>query len=236
MFVRAREFLAQRLADFSETGVARQLFAELVAIITTLDGYAAAQAAGIGQARQGTQTRGQARRALREDTEAISRIARTMDLQNQFPLPTEDNDKLLLNAARGFAANALPLKAQFIAHEMPADFLEDLNAEADALEAAIAEHGNAVGDHVAAGAAIDDAIDRGMDTVHKLDPIVKKYANNPAALAEWTSASHTERAPRHAAAPSSTPPAGSSTPPAGSSTTSSAGQWVVGVMRSVPSA
>ena len=49
MFVRVREFFAQRLADFSETAVARQLFAELVAIITTLDGYAAAQAAGIGQ-------------------------------------------------------------------------------------------------------------------------------------------------------------------------------------------
>lgn len=213
MFVRVREFFAQRLADFSETGVARQLGTELTGIIATLDGHGAAQAAGIGQARQGTQTRGQARRALREDLEAISRIARTMDLQNQFPLPTEDNDKLLLNAARGFATNALPLKPQFIAHEMPADFLEDLNADINALEAAIAGQGNAVGDHVAAGAAIDDAIDRGMEIVRKLKGIVlNKYANNAAALAEWTSASHTERAPRNAAA-GSTPPAGSSPPP-----------------------
>ncbi len=215
MFVRVREFLAQRLADFSETGVARQLLTALIGIITELDGHAASPAAGIGQARQHTQTRGQARRALREAIEAISRIARTMGLESQFPLPVADNDQLLLNAARAFATNALPFKAQFIAHEMPADFIEDLNADADALEAAIAEHGNAVGDHVAAGAAIDDAIDRGMDTVRKLDPIVKlKYANNPGALAEWTSASHTERAPRRAAA-GGTPPAGSSPPAPG---------------------
>lgn len=211
MFVRVRESFGQRLADFSETGVARQLFTLLIGIITELDGHAANQASGIGQARQHTQTRGQARRALREDIEAISRIARTMGLESQFPLPTADNDQLLLNAARAFATNALPLKAQFIAHEMPADFLEDLSAGAAALEAAIAEHGNAVGDHVAAGSAIDDAIDRGMDIVRKLDPIVKlKYANDPAALAEWTSASHTERAPRRAAPVGTRPPAGSS--------------------------
>ena len=67
-----------------------------------------------------------------------------------------------------------------------------------------------VGNHVAANAAIDDAVYRGMITVRKLDAIVRnKYANNPAVLAEWASASHTERAPR---TPATTPPPPPPTP------------------------
>jgi hypothetical protein len=43
--------------------------------------------------------------------------------------------------------------------------------------------------------------------VRKLDAIVRnKYANNPAVLAEWTSASHTERDPRHKSTPKAPAP------------------------------
>ena len=212
-FVRVRDNFAQRAADFSETGVARQTATELSAIITQLEGHAAAQAAGIGQARQHTQTRGQARRALRDDLESIRRIALAMGLGNQFELPG-DTDEALLNGSRAFATNALPLKQQVIAHEMPEDFLEELNADINAMAAAIADQTNAVGDHIAAGAAIDDLIDRGMELVRKLDAIMKtKYADNAAVLAEWTAAKHVERAPRHSA-PVSPPSPGPPAPPA----------------------
>jgi len=44
-----------------------------------------------------------------------------------------------------------------------------------------------------------------MDILHKLDPIMRnKYSNDAATLAEGTSASHIERAPKHKSAP---PPA-----------------------------
>jgi hypothetical protein len=80
---------------------------------------------------------------------------------------------------------------------MPADFLEDVAADIAAMEAAMGEQSGGLGNRIAAGAAIDDAIDRGVEVVRKLDAIVKnKYANNPAVLAEWISAGHTERAPR----------------------------------------
>lgn len=69
---------------------------------------------------------------MRLDLEAINRAARIMGVENEFPLPPENNDKELLNAARAFARNALPLKAQFIAHEMPEDFLEDPAIESHA--------------------------------------------------------------------------------------------------------
>jgi len=212
MFVRVREFISQRLNDFSETGVARQLFAQLQVVITALDAHAAAQATGAGQARHRTHTRGSARLALRELMDAIRGVAKSMGVEKQFPSP-DRNDGNLLHVARSYATNAVPLKAEFIAHEMPADFLDELQTGITAFETEIAEQGNAVGDHVQAREAIDALIEEGMEIVRKLDGIVRaKYAISRAILAEWTSASHTERAPRRSnVAP---PPSPGPTPPA----------------------
>jgi len=156
------------------------------------------QVTGIGEARQRTQTRGSTRNALRELLEAINAVARTMGVADRFSLSDRDNDGRLLQAARSFAANAAAMKADFIAHEMPGDFIDDLQASIGAFESDIAEHGNAIGDHVQAGVALDDAIDEGVEIVNKLDGIMRaKYASNRAVLAEWMSASHIEPAPHH---------------------------------------
>ena len=198
MTVRVREFNAQRLADFSETGAARQFFNDLIAGIAEAESLAEAQNIGIGQARHGTRTRSESRAALRDDIDAIYRIARILGVEDQFHRPEQNTDEALVNAGKTFAANATPLKAQFIALEMPADFLEELHTHIDELKAAIVAQGNAVGDHVSASSALDDALGRCVEIVRgKLDGIMKnKYANNPGALAEWTSASHIERAPK----------------------------------------
>jgi hypothetical protein len=215
-YVRVRGFGEGHANDFTPTSLGKQLFAALGVIITEIDGYAASEVSGIGDAREGTETRRQAREELRADLEAIARTARAMasdvpGLEDKFRLPRNTNDQHLLAAARAFATDAVPLKAQVIAHELPTDFLEDLNADIAALEAAIANQASGRGSHVSARAAIDDAIERADEVVRKLDAIVKnKYANNPSVLAEWLSASHTERAPRRrktAPPPPPTPPA-----------------------------
>jgi hypothetical protein len=218
MFVRTQQFLAGRTADFAIDSLGQQLATQLAAVITELDGHAAAETSGSGAARQGTVTRTQARAALREDLEAINRTARTMEdepgLNEKFRVPRSNNDQQLLSAARAFATDALPLKAQFIAHELPADFLEDLEADITALEAAINDQSGGIGDRVAASAAIDDAMERGTVITRKLDAIIKnKYGNNRATLAEWTSASHTERAPRRRAGGPTQPTGGPGTSP-----------------------
>ncbi len=213
MFTRVRDFGEAHTADFAANSIGKQLFTDITAIVTELDGHASSQVSGFGSARQGTATRAQARSALRDDLEAINRTARTIPgTEDKFRLPRGPNDQNLIAAARAFAADAAPLSALFIAHELPADFLDDLNDDILALEQAISAQSSGVGDHVAAGAAIDETIDRGVETVRKLDAVVKnKYTNNPATLAEWTSASHTERAPRRRS--SQTPPAQPPAPP-----------------------
>jgi len=195
--VRVREFNAQRIADFSETGVIRQFFNDLIAATADVKRLGEAQVTGIGQARQGTLSRRDARAAVQRAVDAIFRIARAMGLEAQFQRPLNGTDEALLNTAHSYATNALTLKARFIAYDMPADFIDDLNEDIAELEAAIADQGNAVGDHVSASAELEDALDRCDDAVRNEDPIMKnKYADDPGTLAEWISASHIERPPR----------------------------------------
>jgi hypothetical protein len=210
-FVRVRDFGQPRATDFTPASVGQQLFIDIGTVVTDFNRIAADEASGRGEARQGTERRAQAREALRDALEAINLTARALGnevpgIGNKLRLPRGSNDRELINAARAFKAEADPLKAQFIAHEMPADFLEDLDEKIATFETAISDQSSGVGSHVAAGAAMEDVIDRGNDIVRKLDAIVRnKYRDNPADLAEWTSASHTERAPRRAKPATGTP-------------------------------
>jgi hypothetical protein len=212
MFTRVEAFGTAHNQDFAANSLGKQLFAQLSTMVGQLESHASSETSGRGLARQGTTTRSSAREELRSDLEAISRTARAMaddvpGIGDKFRVPRNNNDQQLLAAARAFATDAAPLEAQFIAHELPADFLQDLQDDVAALEAAISGQSSGVGDHVAARAEIDATIDQGGVTVRKLDAIVRnKYANNPGALAEWQSASHTERAPKRSKASSPTPP------------------------------
>ena len=201
-FARAESFGAAHMSDFAPTSLAKQLFTELTGIVATLGGHASFEASGVGLARQGTTTRGAARDQLRFDLEAMARTARAMandivGIEEKFRLPRGNSDQRLIATARAFAADAAPFEAQFIAHELSTDFLQDLLDDIAALETAIIEQASGRGDHVAARAEIDENIEKGSLVMRRLDAIVKnKYTNNPGVLAEWLSASHTERDPR----------------------------------------
>ena len=141
-FVRVHGFAQAHASDFAPGSLGTQTFAIVGAVITEIDGLAAGEVSAHGGARQGTETRAQARVALHEDLVAINRTARAMandvpGINEMFRMPRGNNDRDLINAARAFLADATPLKAQFIAHELPADFLEDLQADIEAMESAI---------------------------------------------------------------------------------------------------
>jgi hypothetical protein len=215
MFLRVRDFGVEHTTDFAADSLGRQLFVKLTGLVSTLEGHAASESSKHGAAKQGTTTRADARQALRENLDPIRRTARALadevtGIGDKFRMPPTGNDTLLLNVARAVLADATPLAARFIAHEMSAHFLDDLRDDIAALEAAISEQSSGVGQRVAAGAAIDATMEEGTNTMRKLDVIVKnKYADNPAVLAHWTSASHTERTPRRnrSASPPPPPPA-----------------------------
>ena len=141
----------------------------------------------------------------------------TPGLEDKFRAPRNVSDQALLTSARAFAADALPLAAEFKRRGLPDDFLEDLNADIEEFEQAINEKIRKRGAQVAATAAIDDALERGINIVRELDAIMRnRLRTEHATLAAWLSASHTERSPRRGTPQTpSTPstPAAPSTPP-----------------------
>jgi hypothetical protein len=212
MVVRALDFNKTRPAAFPAETLGGELFAALDAAVKELAAHAAKQASGQSAAQAGTTSRAAARAALREDLEAIRRTARAIALEdpdflNKFRLPRgKINDQQLLATARAFAADAAPAKNEFVRHEMPADFLDDLNADIADFETAIAAQNQSQAAHVAATAAIDATLERAVNIVRRLDAIVRnKFRNDPQTLAGWLSATHVERTRRRQ--PQSPPPA-----------------------------
>lgn len=202
MFRRVRDFGASRTADFSAGTLGNELFTIITTVTGELETLGASQSSGLSRVTEGTASKSVIRAGLYDDLVAINRTARalayeTPGLDNKFRLPRKGNDQALLNSARAFAADAAPLAAAFVRHELPADFLTALNARIAEFEAVVNQRNGARETHVAATAAIDNAIERGMDTVNRLDAIVRnKYRNDVAVLAAWETASHTERAGR----------------------------------------
>jgi hypothetical protein len=202
MFLRVREFGLSRAAQFPPNTLAGELFTRLTAVINEMDAHTAAQSSGRSATQQGSTSKAAAREELRRDLDAISRTARVMaistpGLEDKFRAPRSVSDQVLLATARAFVADALPLTTEFTRRGLPDDFLADLNADIGEFEEAINQKIQKRESQVAATAAIDSTLERGNDTVRELDAIMRNsLANDPASLAAWLSASHTERSPR----------------------------------------
>ena len=212
MLIRVREFGSRHASAFPADSLGGQTFAEVGAVITALAGYATTQSVGRGGARERTVSKTTARAALYEHLLAINVTARalaldTPGLETKFRMPRSGTDQALLTAGLAFAADAVPLAGEFQKHEMPANFIDELNADIAALEEAISGRARNRDSHVAATASLDATVDRGIKAVQRLNAIVRnKFRDDPAALVAWESASHVERRLRTVAPPQPEPP------------------------------
>lgn len=91
-------------------------------------------------------------------------------------------------------------------YELPADFVEDLRADRDALDACnTGKHSDNLAG-VESTSAIDTLLSQAQAIVTRLDAAIQnKYSRDPDKLAAWKSASRTERSAKKASAPA-TPP------------------------------
>jgi len=197
---RMHEFCSSHSADFAPASLAAQLSTKLstqLAELTTLTG---SHAADDSAARQGADLRADARDDLRARLQRFSRTAHAIaitvpGLENKFRVPRGDNDEELVAAARAFARDAVEFKDHFIAHAMAPTCIDDLNASITRFEDTMDDQSGAVGDRVGSRVAVNAKLEELMLTRRQLVPIMEnKYADDPATLAEWTRASHIERA------------------------------------------
>jgi hypothetical protein len=200
---RASAFGAANAADFPAGSRGGELFASLSAELAKLDTLEVAKATSISTRQQGSAGRRDVRESLRAQIAAVSETAKVIaaehpELKGKFQFSrTDRSDRSLIAVAHSFAAAAPPFKPLFIAYELAADFIESMNADADALEQQMALQTEGVGARVSTNASIDQSLEHVDDYVDKLDVIVRnKYRNDPAKIAAWESARRLERAAR----------------------------------------
>ena len=199
MLKEVKEFGIAHAASFTETSLGKQLFDSIGQIITELGSEGASQVSGRNSAHNIAAIKARIREDLREMLLTINRTARIMsvnsaEFEGKFRLPRNINDQKLLNAARAFVQDATPLKDNFIRHEMPADFLEQLTNLITAFDQAASQKTVAVSTHATARLTIEENVGRGMQTVRQLDAIIRnKFNGDPVVLSAWTRASHVAR-------------------------------------------
>lgn len=202
MFVRVQEYGVQYASAFPAGSYGADQLAQLGEVIEDLKSHALDQSKGRSSVRESSASKAAARDELTRRMEAINRTARVMaftvpGLEDKFRLARGVGDQSLLLLARTFADDALPLKAEFTKRGLGSNFIEELREAADNFDAAINRKTQGRGKHVAATAAIDDIIGRGLHLVRELDALVRNtFASDPSALAAWESASHVERPTR----------------------------------------
>ena len=198
MFGRVQTFGKDHTADFAAGSKAAGHFTTLAQVITDLDTAKAGQDGGTATAKSVLLD------ALRLDLQNIARTARAIDaaqpgFADSYRLPDSPSQTALLTTADAVViALAQPgIPAKFIAYEMPADFVQDLQDDLAAIRSADDDMESDDQDGVSSTAAVGRLIKAGMAEVTQLDAIMRnKYARNPDKLRAWDSASHIERAPK----------------------------------------
>jgi hypothetical protein len=207
MLGRVTAFRVRHTADFVPTSKGAKLLDEVAAAEAEATGGGSAQSSGKGAARAGTATKADLYTGLLDDLRAISASSKGMardlpGVDERFRVPRSISQTNIINAARAFLADARPLEAEFIAHEMPTDFLADLEADILAYDAAVDSQSDGAGKQVAGTRTIAEAIRDGCAAVRDVGSLIRnKYRDNSPVLAEWYTASHVERTPRKGKVP-----------------------------------
>ncbi|MCX6894883.1 MAG: hypothetical protein NTZ16_05155 [Verrucomicrobia bacterium] len=209
MFNRVKTFGSANAADFAAGGEALKQFANVSQAITGLDDAKAGQQGGTTATAKSVLIS-----ALRLDLQNINRTASAIaqdkpGFADRFRLPAAPTDGAIVTTADAYIIelNKPGIAAQFIAHELPADFVQHLTDDRAAIDTAKDDMEGDREDNVASTATIGQLIKAGMKAVNYLDAIMyNKYARVPDKLRAWQSASHIERAPqREKTTPTPTP-------------------------------
>jgi hypothetical protein len=153
--------------------------------------------------RPGTEGRDVARLALRDDLDAIYKTMQAVALDHpgiepNFRLPKNRRlDQQMIRAGQEFIKYATPLKDEFIAHQLPANFLDGLRSEIEALQQAINAQAQYKSDRRAAVDTLVQAVDNAMIAVQRLDAIIPNiFGDDHEVMTAWDVARQVNK-PKH---------------------------------------
>ena len=188
MLVRVREFGAAHRDLFPARTVAGKLFVAVAAAADALQQCDSRELAGRGGERDAVESRAAARVALRRQLRAIGRVAAAAEVPGlgaKFRASLDGKDEQLLSLARTFLDEAKPFVETFVAHELPSNFLRQLQEAIDAFERAVGERASGRAERVGARTRFDAAMTAALHAVKRLSAIVPNRLDDPAAVALW---------------------------------------------------
>jgi hypothetical protein len=203
-FHRIQGFGTKHGGAFAAGSRGATLFAAMFAVVTRMEAGGVQKLSGTAGYRGGTDAKQLAAELLREDlreirktAEAIAEAEDTPEFDDQFMLPRSSSLAVLLGTAKAFLQDAAPHEALFLAFELPADFLADLQAGIARLEAADDDQQDGLSDQVGGTAELSAQTVKRMKIRKQLDAVVKnKFAGDAGILAEWATATHIVRPAR----------------------------------------
>ena len=165
--------------------------------------------------------------ALNQKLDNLATIARAYaadapGFDDAFPRPAHLNPGEVLRTANVYLAALTPTTTDneatvaakaarvqvFVDHAQPETLVADLQAQVKAIGTVSETHEASREEGVLSTTAIASLVRDGRKQRQYLDAIFQTvYANSPEKLAAWTSASHVEHGPHHAAAPTPAPAA-----------------------------
>ena len=200
--VRSADYFDANPDIFPAGSKGAQALTRFRAAISDVENLDASIETGASTKKQGTISRADARKRLKQSVNAFIRTAQTIALDDpsfkgQFTSPrSSGNDQELLAVARSFATNALPDKTRFIEYDMPADFLDTHNAAIADFEEAVNQQNEGASTRKGARASIDDALARAEQELERCDTALRNKVKDAGVLAAWESARRLERAPQ----------------------------------------
>jgi hypothetical protein len=195
MLVRVRAFGVEHADLFPAATVAGRLFVAVAAAVDQVTRCGVTQTHG-ATASDRPSTKTTTRNTLRALLLKVARTARaiapeTPGLDGKFVMPRSRSEQRLVLAARAFVVDATPLRDQFVAHHLPAPFLDDLAIAIDAFEQAIQARVGLRQSRAAARVGIAEALNAGASAVRRLDAVVANVLDGrEETLAKWRSARH----------------------------------------------
>ena len=192
MFVRVRNFGTTNRDVLTESTPAGQKFAQLAAVVATIEDQLVRRAQARAEARK---VKIATRRSAMDFMKAMASTGRQAADEetgvHPFRLPVRRTFAEVLTTARLFMEEAERRKEKFVELGMAPTFLTDFGAVVEGLEAAVGTQPDSRGARQKAQASIEASLARGMKLVGQLDvTVANALRSDPARLAQWHGARH----------------------------------------------
>jgi hypothetical protein len=178
---------------FGGNSIAQKMIAQLNASTDHVAAAFAAHESGLATAKNGTDARRDARKALRKSLRAIAHTGPVVAIEAGtdagFEMPKGCSDRRLIAVADDFVKRATPLAAKFAAHRLPAGVIANLQDQMAALDRAMAVQSEGRRAHKVARRAVDAELQSGSQAMDALQRIyMNAVGDDVTAVGNWKEA------------------------------------------------